>query len=139
MASNNAMALLVDDDRAVRAVLDGVYAAWADNDADAFVAGYAEDAIAVLPGTYLPNKDAIRANMEKAFAGPLKGSRAVHEVQNVRFVGAETAVVINKGAVLLAGQTEPAAEARALETWILSRQGGTWYITALHNCPAYPG
>ena len=31
--------------------------------ADAFVAGYAEDATAVLPGSYLPNKEAIRATM----------------------------------------------------------------------------
>jgi uncharacterized protein (TIGR02246 family) len=139
MTSNNATSVLVHDESAVRAVLDGVYAAWVANDADAFVAGYAEDATAVLPGTYLPDKDAIRANMRQAFAGPLKGSSAVHEVQSIRFVGAQTAVVLSKGAVLLAGQTEPAAQSRALETWILSRQDGTWHVKAFHNCPANPG
>jgi hypothetical protein len=40
----------VRDDSAVRAVLDDVYAAWAAGDADAFVARYAQNASAVLPG-----------------------------------------------------------------------------------------
>ncbi len=41
------------DESAVRAVLDAVYAAWADNDADAFVAPYAVDATAVHSGTVM--------------------------------------------------------------------------------------
>ena len=133
MTSNNATSVL--NDSAVRAVLDGVYAAWADNDADAFVAPYAERATAVLPGSYLRNKEAIRATMASVFAGPLKGSRAIHDVQSIRFVGADAAIVISKGAVLLAGQTEPAAESRALETWVLSKQDGNWRVEAFHNCP----
>jgi uncharacterized protein (TIGR02246 family) len=79
------------DESTVRAVLDEVYAAWAANDADAFVAGYAEDATAVLPGSHLPNREAIRATMAAVFAG------------------------------ILAGQTEPAAETRSVDTWVLSR------------------
>jgi uncharacterized protein (TIGR02246 family) len=41
------------DDRAVHGVLDSVYAAWADNDADAFVAPYTTDATAVHSGTVM--------------------------------------------------------------------------------------
>jgi uncharacterized protein (TIGR02246 family) len=73
----------VRDDSAVRAVLDDVYAAWAAGDADAFVARYAQNASAVLPGAWLQGREAIRATMADAFAGPLKGSRGVHEVQSV--------------------------------------------------------
>jgi len=133
MTSSNATSVL--DDSAVRAVLDGVYAAWADNDADAFVASYAENATAVLPGSYLRDKEAIRATMASVFAGPLKGSSAIHDVQSIRFVGAEAAIVISKGAVLLAGQTEPASDSRALETWVLSKADGNWRVEAFHNCP----
>lgn len=139
MTSDNVTPVRGDEESAVRAVLDGVYAAWADNDADAFVAGYAEDATAILPGTRLPDKDTIRANMREAFPGPLKGYRAVAEVQSIRFVGAEAAVVVGKSAVVLAGQTEPAIESRALETPILSRQDGIWQARAFHNCPANAG
>ncbi len=37
--------------------------------------------------------------------------------------------------VLHAGQAEPDAASRALETWVLSRQDGTWRVQAFHNCP----
>jgi uncharacterized protein (TIGR02246 family) len=136
MTSNNAS--LVEADRQVRAVLDEVYAAWADNDADAFVAPYAETATAVLPGTYLPDRQAIRATMATLFAGELAGSKGVHEVQTIPFVGIDVAVVISKGAMLLAGQTEPDAANRALETWVLTRQAGTWRVQAFCNCPEHP-
>lgn len=131
-------ASIVEADRAVLAVLDEVYAGWADNDADAFVAPYVESATAVLPGTYLPDRAAIRAAMAAFFAGELRGSKAVHEVQNVRFVGADVAVVISKGAVLLAGQTVPDPASRAVETWVLSNQDGAWRVQAFHNCPEHP-
>ena len=39
----NQISAMQQDEVAVRAVLDTVYAAWADNDSDAFVAPYAPD------------------------------------------------------------------------------------------------
>jgi uncharacterized protein (TIGR02246 family) len=134
MTSNNPSRVA---DRAVRALLDEVYAAWADNDADAFVAPYAETATAVLPGSYLPDREAIRATMATLFAGELNGSKGVHEVESIRFVGADVAIVVSKGALLLAGQTEPDAANRALETWVLSKQDGTRRVQAFHNCPEH--
>ncbi|WP_369249172.1 SgcJ/EcaC family oxidoreductase [Streptomyces sp. R41] len=126
-----------DAERAVLAVLDGVYTAWAANDPDAFVADYAADATALLPGTHLRDKEEIRAAMAAAFAGPLKGSRAVHDVQSVRFPGPGTALVISKGAILLAGETEPRSENRALDSWVLSEQDGAWRVQGFHNCPEH--
>jgi uncharacterized protein (TIGR02246 family) len=134
MTSSNTTSVQAGQDSAVRAVLDRVYAAWAKNDADAFVASYAADATALLPGSYLQDKEAIRATMAVAFAGPLKGSRGVNKIQSIRFPSAGTAIVISKGAVVLAGEAEPRAENRALETWVLSRQDGTWRVQAFHNC-----
>jgi uncharacterized protein (TIGR02246 family) len=116
-------------------VLDTVYAAWADNDADAFVAPYATDATAVHTGSIMENRNAIRATMAAMFDGPLKASRGIHDVQRIRFVGADTAIVLSKGATLFAGQTEPAAESRTLDGWVLCRQDGTWRVEAFHNCP----
>ena len=50
-------------DRSVREVLAEVYAAWAANDADAFVQPYTDTATAILPGSYLRGRQAIRATM----------------------------------------------------------------------------
>src|SRR5438270_10432425 len=88
------------EEQLVLAVLDRVYAAWAANDADAFVEPYAEHATAQLPGSYLPSRDAIRATMAAVFAGELKGSRAVPGPHTVRFLDDTVAIVIGQGAVL---------------------------------------
>lgn len=126
---------VIGEDATVRGTLDTVYTAWADNDADAFVAEYAHDATAVLPGAYLCNREAIRAAMVASFAGPLKGSKAVHDVQTIRFIGDDMAIVISKGAVVPAERTEPDEDSRSLETWVLTKRTGAWRIQAFHNCP----
>jgi hypothetical protein len=46
--------------------------------------------------------------------------------------------VINKGAVVPAGASEPASETRSLETWVLSRDGGRWRVVAFQNSPESP-
>jgi uncharacterized protein (TIGR02246 family) len=128
-----------EDNAAVTAVLDGVYAAWADNDADAFVAAYAPDATAIHSGTVMADRDAIRTVMATGFQGPLKGSRGLHEVQSIRFVGPDTAIVFSKGVIQFAGQAEPASESRTLDGWVLSRHDSAWRVEAFHNCPEIIG
>ena len=126
-------------DGAVRAVLDGLYAARAVGGAGAVIAPYASDATVVLPGSYLAGRDEIRAAMTDAFARPLNGSRAGHEVQSMGFSDACVAIVISKGALILAGETGPRSENRALETWVLSRDDGTWQVRAFRKVPAGSG
>jgi uncharacterized protein (TIGR02246 family) len=135
MIKPHPVAVATTDESAVRAVLDAVYAAWAENDADAFVAPYAPDATAVHSGTVMADREAIRLTMASGFAGPLEGSRGVHHVQRIRFIGADTAIVLSAGAILFAGQPQPAAETRTLDGWVLSRQDGAWRVEAFHNCP----
>lgn len=127
------------EDRAVAAALDEVYAAWAAGDADAFVAPYSEHATAVLPGSYLRDRSAIRATMAEAFAGPLNGSVGIHQVQSIRFPVAEMAIVISRGGIQFAGQASLAPETRSVDTWLLSRQDGSWRVEAFHNCPEAAG
>jgi uncharacterized protein (TIGR02246 family) len=129
----------VQDGGAVRAVLEDVYTAWAAGDADAFVARYAENATAVLPGSWLQGREAIRATMADAFAGQLKGSRGVHQVQSIRFPSDGAAIVISKGGIAMAGQAEPAAETRSVDTWVLSSTDEGWQVEAFHNCQEYAG
>ena len=124
-----------DNDSAVRAVLDAVYAAWEANDADAFVAPYTPDAMAVHSGNVMPDREAIRATIAAMFAGDLKGSRGIHAVQSVRFVGADTALVFSTGAIQFPGQDAPAPETRTLDGWVLVRHDGAWRVEAFNNTP----
>ncbi|MBP2705478.1 SgcJ/EcaC family oxidoreductase [Microbispora sp. RL4-1S] len=124
------------DERAVLAVFDATSGAWADGDVNTFVRWYAEDASVILPGTYLRGKAEIRAQMGEAFALPLKGSKRVHQARSVRFVGADTAIVITRSATVFPGEAEPPAERWELATWVLSRGGDGWLVEAYHGCPA---
>ena len=121
-----------EEEAAARAVVDNVYAAWTANDADAFVADYADDTIATMPGAYLVGRDAVHRTMSGMFAGPFRGCRAHHEVRDVRVLG-DTAIVTSRGTVAPAGHDGPASWDQ--ETWVLSRHGSGWQVRAYHNCP----
>jgi len=123
-------------DREVLAVLDSLYDAWADNDADAFVASYTEDATSILPGEYSASRAAVRDRMAAGFAGPLKGSQVRDEVRSVRHLGADAAIVVTRSAVVMAGETEAPADRWVMATWTLTRRNGRWLLAAYHNCPA---
>jgi uncharacterized protein (TIGR02246 family) len=126
---------VTDDERAVLDVIEATYAAWADNDADAFAALYREDATVVQPGgIYKKNKAEIRTSMALAFAGPLKGSTVTNESKSVRVVGEDAAIVISDAGILMPGETDVPAQRMVRATWVLTRQHGTWLIAAFHNC-----
>ncbi|MEV1328125.1 SgcJ/EcaC family oxidoreductase [Micromonospora costi] len=135
VASTAAGQTAADPTAAVREVLHRLYAAWTDNDAEAFAALYREDATVVMPGVLHRGQDAVRAYMAAAFAGPLKGSRALDEPVDIRVLG-DTAVVVSTAGILLAGETEVPAERRRHATWTLHRRDGVWSIAAYANAPA---
>jgi uncharacterized protein (TIGR02246 family) len=122
-------------DRAVHAVFEATSKAWATGNAAAFVEAYAPNATVVLPGMYLPNKDAIRAAMTGAFAGPLSGSHRIHEVQSIRYLNDHIAIVISNSATVLAGEASAPPERREWATWILAKQDEQWLIEAYHSSP----
>ena len=120
----------------VLAVLDRLYDAWVANDADAFAALYTDDATVVRPGSFNEGRDEVRASMAAAFAGPMKGSRAVDTPHSVRFYGPDTAIVISVAGILMAGETTLAPERLRRATWTLTRSNGRWMIAAYHNADA---
>jgi uncharacterized protein (TIGR02246 family) len=123
---------------AVHAVFDATSSAWADGDADAFADWYAEDATVILPGFALRGRAGIRTNMGGAFAGPLKGSKRLHVVQDVRFLGDDTALVVTRSVTSFPRGAEPPAGQRELATWALSWHEGRWLVEAYHSCAAGP-
>ena len=121
----------------VRAVFTELYAAWADNDADAFAAFYRDDATVVMPGVRHIGRSAVRDSMAAGFQGPLKGSKAVDEPVDFRIVGGDTAIAISKAGILMAGETDVPAEREVTATWVLTKEDGGWMIAAYANAPAH--
>jgi uncharacterized protein (TIGR02246 family) len=118
-------------------VLHRMYAAWAVADADAFAAEYTDDATVVLPGTFHQGRAAVRDFVANAFAGPLKDTRPIDEPQDIRLVGRDTAIVVSRNVVLMAGEQDAPADRKRVGTWVLTRQDGRWLIAAFANSPAH--
>lgn len=120
----------------VQDTLTRLYQAWADNDADAFAQLYLEDATVVLPGSYHQGTDAVARYMGMGFAGPLKGSRGVDEPLSVRVLG-DTAVVVSRAGILMAGEDSVPADRERYATWVLVRREDRWLVAAYSNTPAH--
>jgi uncharacterized protein (TIGR02246 family) len=123
------------DTAGVHATLAQVYAAWAANDADAFAALYLDDATVVMPGVVHRGSAAVRDHMAAGFAGPLRGSRGIDEPQDVRVLG-DTAIVVSRAGILMAGEQDLPPERAVLATWVFARRTGRWMIAAYTNTPA---
>src|SRR6266545_3438114 len=128
---------MTDDVTAVRDVLQRIYAAWQANDAEAFAACYLDDATVVLPGVFHRGRAAVREHMAEGFAGPLKGSQGIDEPQDIRILGGDTAVVVSRAGIVLAGERDLPAERERMATWVLSRHTGRWMVAAYANAPAH--
>ena len=127
------------DEAAIQAVLDASYKAWAAGDAEGMVADYAPDATAIMPGSLRDGREVIRESMAEAFAGPLQGSSTVNRRLSVRFLGADTAIVVTESGIQFAGQAGVPDAGKVNATWVFSRSGGRWLIAAYHNSPVLAG
>ena len=129
---------MVRDETEVREAMRRIYAGFDANDAERYAAGYAPATTVITPGVYLEGRDALRDTMEGHYAGALKGSKGRYDIQRIRFVTDDVAIVISLGSVLLAGQTEPSPTGLFHDTWVFSRASGDWQVEAFHSCPANP-
>src|SRR5436305_3176535 len=111
------------------AVLDQLYTAWVDGDADAFAACFTADCTSIAPGSLTDGRPAVHERMAARFAGPFKDTRVVDEVSGVRYLGGDTAVVVSRSTVVPAdADGAPGDASWVLATWTLQRQDGRWLI-----------
>ncbi len=119
---------------AVRDVPQRVVAAWAENDAEAFAAVWSTDGdLVVGDGTRLVGRPAIAAYMRTGFAGPLKGARATATVKRARLLSPSVAVVQTTGGILMPGETKVPPERLGIQTWVVTKHGSRWLISAYQN------
>jgi uncharacterized protein (TIGR02246 family) len=120
--------------QAARDVPQRVVGAWARNDAEAFGAVWTADGdLVVGDGTRLVGRRAITAYMRTGFAGPLKGARATATVTRARLLSPTVAVVQTRGGILMPGETKVPPGRLGVQTWVVTKQGPRWLISAYQN------
>jgi uncharacterized protein (TIGR02246 family) len=124
------------DEAAIRAVVKGVEDGWNAHDGKAFAAGFAPDAdYVVVNGMYIKGRDAIAQGHTQIFTTFYKESRNAATVKGVRFLRPDVAVVHVEWNL----EVSPGGEkARAMNTIVMTKDGGKWSIAAVHNTPVMP-
>jgi uncharacterized protein (TIGR02246 family) len=124
------------DRTTVAAVLDSLADAWGRGDADAYGAHFTEDATYVtFVGTKYSGRDDIAGSHRVLFEKFLKGTKLAHEILDVRFLGADVAVVTSRGDTYTGAAPKKLSK---VQTYTLVRDGGGWLVAAFQNTQRKP-
>ncbi|MEV4054423.1 SgcJ/EcaC family oxidoreductase [Amycolatopsis sp. NPDC049688] len=128
--------MLTTDRTTVTAVLDSLADAWGRGDADAYGAHFTEDATYVtFVGTRYAGRDDIAGSHRVLFEKFLKGTKLAHEVLDVRFLGADVAVLTSRGDTYTGDAPKKLSK---VQTYTLVRDGERWLVAAFHNTQRKP-
>ncbi|NUT93509.1 MAG: SgcJ/EcaC family oxidoreductase [Saccharothrix sp.] len=118
----------------LKAVIDGIAEAWADNNPDGFADLYTADATMVLSGDrFFRGREVIRKVAVEQFKTAHKGTTLLQNIVDSKLLSEDAAVVVTEGGVLAPGQSEPSPERALRATWVLAREDGKWLIAAYQN------
>ncbi|WP_077800058.1 SgcJ/EcaC family oxidoreductase [Streptomyces sp. JHA26] len=121
----------------VKAVLDGLVAAWDRNDAEAYGALFTEDAsYLTFTGTVYRGRRDIVESHRALFAAFLKGTKLADEVLDIRFYGPDAAVVNGRGDTYKGKRPHRLGK---VQTYTLIRDtDGRWRVAAFQNTRRKP-
>jgi uncharacterized protein (TIGR02246 family) len=128
-----------NDERAIRDLNAGVEAAWNKHDAPAMDQVWAEDCDLVnVFGEWISGHDKLVKTHTALFAGPLRDSYQRMDVEKVRFVRPDVAVMhvrhhnADRDGRVLAGDDG------AMGTVVLAKEQGKWWVIAAQNTIVRP-
>lgn len=122
------------DESALRGLFDDLMRTWTANDATAYAALFTEDSDYVsYDGTRATGRAEHQDNHDKLFRGVLAGSALVGELESIRFVAPDVAILHGTASVLMPWRSHLPERRRSRQTLVTLRTDQGWKITALHN------
>jgi uncharacterized protein (TIGR02246 family) len=125
---------MIDDDTQIRNLFTDMLAAWTAGDAHGYGRCFTEDADYVsYDGTHARGRQPMVDAHERLFRGVLHGSALVGDVESIRYLGHDVAVVHATGSVLMPWRRSLPRRRLSRQTLVVMRGDEGWRITALHN------
>jgi uncharacterized protein (TIGR02246 family) len=125
---------MTNDDNQIRRLFDDMLAAWTRGDAQGYGACFTEDSDYVsFDGTHAVGRQPMVDSHDKLFRGVLAGSALVGEIESIRYVSDDVAVVHANGSVLMPWRRSLPRRRLSRQTLVARRGGDGWRFAALHN------
>jgi uncharacterized protein (TIGR02246 family) len=123
---------LATDEAAIRELFAQLLAAWERGDGHGYGALFTEDAPYVaFDGSVTTGRQAIGDGHQQLFDRWLKGTRLVGQIDSLRFLGPESAVVVATGATVMPGKDQPVRP--SVQTLVAVNREGSWRFAAFQN------
>ncbi|HJV14127.1 MAG TPA: SgcJ/EcaC family oxidoreductase [Propionibacteriaceae bacterium] len=127
------------DDEQLRALFQRICQAWTDGDASAYGACFTADCDYVsFDGTRARGRESVIDSHNKLFRGVLSGSALVGEVESIRYLTHDVALLHGNGSVLVAWRTKLPKRRLTRNTLVAVRSAEGWRFTAIHNVRVRP-
>ncbi|NLE80113.1 MAG: SgcJ/EcaC family oxidoreductase [Rhodococcus sp.] len=124
----------MSDSDQLTALFDRMCQAWTDGDADAYGACLTEDSDYVsFDGSLARGRESMVVAHDKLFRGVLLGSALVGEVESIRYLTDDVALLHGTGSVLTAWRSRTPKRRLTRNTVVAVRTVEGWRFTAIHN------
>ena len=122
------------DNAQISSLFTDFMAAWTAGDAEAFGALFTDDSDYVsYDGTIARGRAAHQHNHDKLFRGVLLDSALVGELESIRYLTPDVAIVHGTASVLMPWRSKLPKRRLSRQTIVLVRDGDGWKISAIHN------
>lgn len=127
-----------DNDRAITALFERACAAWTAGDARAYGECFTEDVDYIgFDGVRNGHRGMVDGH-DRLFRGVLDGSALVGQVEHIRYVRPDVAVVHATGSVLMPWRSELPKRRLSRQTLVAVDTGSGWRFTAFQNTRVRP-
>lgn len=123
-----------DDEGLIRTLFQKLLDSWGSGDGYAYASHFTPDSDYVaFDGTHRKGREANAVAHQQLFDTWLKGTRLTGQIEGIRFLSPEIAIVHVVGGMLMTKHsTQP--KRQSIQTLIAVKEDRGWLFTAFHNC-----
>lgn len=121
------------DNEQLTALFRRLCRAWTAGDAQAYGACFTPDCDYVSFDGTRADRDSMIASHEKLFRGVLFGTSLVGDIESIRYLSQDVALLFGTGSVLVAWRTRPPRRRLTRNTIVAVRCSQGWRFAAMHN------